>query len=290
MKVIYIPVSDSPECALALHHGFNLGQQIGSNVIGCHIRPHSNSNINLPEELDDSIVTLDSYDMAWEAALKDSDKREDHIKAEILFKKMAQQFDYELRKKSQQGTLCASWSELVGSPERIFAINGPVSDMIIVSRPAKKGPSIAKTFMFGAVINSSTPVLVLPQDNIKNLGKRICIAWNQSKEAALAVKAAMPLLQQAYEVNIVTTGPEGKLGPKAKHLKRYLSHWGVKTSHIISKGRNDTQALLNGYEESNSDMLVMGGYSRSRIRELVFGGVTEFMLNEANIPIFILHA
>ena len=290
MKVIYIPVSDSPECVLALHHGFNLGQQIGSNVIGCHIRPHSHSKINLPEEPCDSIVTLDSYDLAWEATLKDSDKTEGHIKAQMLFKNMAQQFNYELRKKPKKDTPCASWSELVGSPERIFAINGPVSDMIIVSRPAKKGPSIAKTFMFGAVINSSTPVLVLPQDNIKNLGKRICIAWNQSKEAALAVKAAMPMLQQANAVNIVTKGVEDKLGPKAKHLKKYLSHWGVKSSHIISNGSNDSQALLNGYEESNSDMLVMGGYSRSRIRERVFGGVTEFMLNEANIPIFILHA
>jgi nucleotide-binding universal stress UspA family protein len=36
-------------------------------------------------------------------------------------------------------------------------------------------------------------------------------------------------------------------------------------------------------------MLLMGGYSRSRLRERVFGGVTEFMLNEADIPIFILH-
>jgi nucleotide-binding universal stress UspA family protein len=290
MKVIYIPVSDSPECALALHHGFKLAQQTDSNVIGCHIRPHANSGIDLSMEPHDSIVTLDSYDLAWEAALSETDKNEHNLKAQLLFEKMANQFKYKLRKKPQKNTLCAMWSEQVGSPEKIFAINGPVSDLIMVSRPEKKGHSIARIFMFGAVVNSSTPVIVLPQENFKNLGKRICIAWNQSTEAALAVKAAMPMLQMANEVNIVTTGPEGKLGPKATHLQKYLSHWSIKSKHITSKSKNDAQSILKGYKETNSDMLVLGGYSRSRLRERVFGGVTEFMLNEANIPIFILHA
>ncbi len=41
---------------------------------------------------------------------------------------------------------------------------------------------------------------------------------------------------------------------------------------------------------TESDMLVMGGYSRSRLRQRVFGGFTEYMLSEADIPVFMLHA
>jgi hypothetical protein len=288
MKVILIPVNDRPECTLALHHGFMLGQQTQSSVIGCHIRPHTNPEVSLSDKIVGSIITPDSYDLAWEAALKEKFTDEDPIKAHMLFKSMAEQYNYEISKK-HKNTPCALWSEKVGSPERLFAIMGPVSDLIIISRPVKRGRSLARTFMFAAVLNSSTPVLVLPQDKINTLGKRICIAWNQSTEATSAVKAAIPILQQADKVNIVTCGVENKLGPKAKHLQKYLNHWEVKADHIKTKGADEKQAILDAYGKTNSDMLVMGGYSRSRLRERVFGGVTEYMLNKAEIPIFILH-
>lgn len=288
MKVIFIPVNDRPECALALHHGFMLGQQLESDVIGCHIRPHRKSKIRLPDETIDSNLPVDSYDQAWEATLNENSEDDDNVKAHLLFKNMAKQFKYKLRKKPKKKPT-AMWTEKAGSPERLFAIEGPVSDLILVSRPAKKGRSIARNFMLNAILKSSAPVLVLPQEEIKTLGKRISIAWNQSTEAAHAVKAVMPMLQLAEEVNIITCGPEDRLGPKAKHLQRYLRRWNVESNHVITKAATDKQAILKGYEKTNSDMLVMGGYSRSRLRQLVFGGVTEYMLNEAEIPVIILH-
>ena len=288
MKVIFIPVSDRPECALALHHGFTLGQQTQASVVGCHIRPHSSSEINLPGDTSDSILTVDSYDMAWEAAIKESNSEDGSIKAHKLFKNMAEQFDYKISKRPSSKPH-AMWSENVGSPQRLFSIMGPMSDLILVSRPSKKGASLARAFMFNAVMNSSSPVLVLPQSKIHSLGKRICIAWNQSAEAALAVKAAMPLLVHADEVNIITNGAENRPGPKSNHLKMYLKHWNINAKHLVIKGLGDQQALVKGYKESQSDLLVMGGYSRSRLRQRVFGGVTEYMLNKAKMPLFILH-
>ena len=80
------------------------------------------------------------------------------------------------------------------------------------------------------------------------------------------------------------------LGPKANQLKKYLRLWNVKANHVKVKGKNDVDALLTGYKQTNSDLLVMGGYSRSRLRQLVFGGVTEHMLQKARIPVFMLHA
>ena len=288
MKLIFIPVSDRPECAIALHHGFNLGQQIQADVAGCHIRPHSDSTVSLPDEAPASVMSLDSYDLAWEAALKEKNTDLDSVNAKTLFSKLAAQFDYQISKKPQD-VPSANWSEKVGSPQRLFAIMGPVSDLIILSRPAKQGRSLAKNFMLNAVLNAATPVLVLPQSNMGSLGKNICIAWNQSNEAAKAVKAALPLLQQADKVTIVTCGAEDKPGPKAKHLQAYLKHWKVTADHVKSQGSNDSEAIIKGYEQTDSDLLVMGGYSRSRLRQQVFGGVTEYMLNNASIPVFVLH-
>lgn len=282
MKVIIIPVSDRPECVLALHHSFILGQKLQSSVVGYHIKPHSNS------EATNSNIIYKNYDFAWEAELNKNGKTEGHVKAQILFKNIAQKYNYEMRK-TPVNTPCAMWSEKIGSPEKLFAIIGPVSDLIIVSRPTKKGGDLARAFMFDAVLNSSAPVLVLPQIEINDIGKRVCLAWNQSKEAILAVKAALPLLQQADEVNIITCGPENRLGPKANHLKKYLSSWNIKANHVDVKNSGDNQSIMKGYKETNSDLLVMGGYSRNRLRQQVFGGVSEYMLNKAEIPIFILH-
>ena len=288
MKTIYIPVSDRPECVVALHQGFTLGQQVGAHIIGYHIRPHRDSKIKLPDESKSSILDVHSYDAAWESALEEKATGDGHIKAKLLFDKMAEQFNYKLTKKPKVQP-SAYWTEKVGSPDRLFSIMGPVSDLMMLSRPTKKGRSLANTILLSAVLNSSSPVMILPQTMTQSIGERIAIAWNQSAEASLALKAAMPLLQVAKEVNIITNGPENRLGPKASHLLSYLSYWGIAANHIIIKDNNDTNALLTGYKQSKSDLLVMGGYSRSRLRQQIFGGVTQHMLHDADIPVFMLH-
>ena len=97
------------------------------------------------------------------------------------------------------------------------------------------------------------------------------------------------MLQSADEVNIITIGSEAGIGPKSVQLAQYLSAWGVKAKRVKASGSNDAKAILNGYKDTDSDLLVMGAYSRSRLRQSILGGVTEHMLQSANVPIFMLH-
>ena len=181
------------------------------------------------------------------------------------------------------------WLEKVGSPDRVLPIIGPVSDLVVVSLPKSKAEKPAQKFLQAALLNSSRPVLALPQSRKSPVGQRISIAWNQSPEAAQAVAAAMPLLQVADEVTIITCGAESSGGPKAIQLANYLKFWGVKAKRVKTKGADDAKAILKAYHDAESDLLVLGAYSRSRLRERMFGGVTEFMLRKANIPVFMLH-
>lgn len=66
MKWIFVPVAYRPECARALNAAFDVGQQLGANLIGCHIRPHSRSDVSLPADSG----SLADYDAGWEAAWK----------------------------------------------------------------------------------------------------------------------------------------------------------------------------------------------------------------------------
>lgn len=285
MRVILIPVADRPECARALRIAFELGRQLNANIFGCHIRPHRGSHVALPEEF----ASLADYDAAWEAADEGKQTAKSDAAARTLFGDVSDKHGYPLIKRPRS-TPGAVWLEKVGSPDKVLSIVGPVSDLLVVSRPKAKSGKLARLFLLAALLNSSRPVLVLPQTVKSPVGKRISIAWNQSAEAARAVFAAMPLLQLADQVNIITAGPERGLGPKASQLATYLRFWGVQPRRIAAaRAANDTDALVNAYHDTHSDLLVMGAYSRSRLRQRIFGGVTEFMLHQAKIPVLMLH-
>jgi nucleotide-binding universal stress UspA family protein len=287
MKLIFVPVSNRSECALALDTAFKLGKQLDASILGCHIRAHNSSDVLLPDDLisEEELNIIKVEDKLRKKAHKKS------THAKNLFRTFAENHDYQFAKRTSPNP-SALWTKKVGSSDKVISILGPVSDLLIVSRPIQengKGKK-AKRIMMAALLNSSKPVLILPQSEIQSVGKTISIAWDQSPAAALAVNAALPLLCKAETVNIITTKSESKPGPNAKQLKTYLRCWGIKSKHIVCKEKTDSQALIQGYKQTNSDLLVMGGYSHSQLRERLFGGVTQYMLNDADIPVFMLHS
>jgi len=166
---------------------------------------------------------------------------------------------------------------------------GPLADLLVVSRPTANGGTLGRLFLSASLLRSSRPVLVLPQFRKRTVGNRVCIAWNQSVEAAQAVAAAMPFLTRADHVSIVSCGPETQAGPKSGQLTAYLKYWGIKSERISTPGKNEPKEIIATYRSTGSDLLVMGAYSRSRMSRLVFGGVTEYMLNRASIPVLMLY-
>ena len=106
---------------------------------------------------------------------------------------------------------------------------------------------------------------------------------------ALAVSAAIPLLQCAEQVVIVSGGPENRAGPKSSHLAQYLANWDIRIERVRTKGRNVEKEIEDTYRDTESDLLVMGAYSRHRLRQLVFGGVTERMLFGTDLTTLMLH-
>ena len=275
MRVILVPVADRPECARALQTAFELGNRLQACVSGCHMRPHRYSETTMSSAFADA---------AWR---KKSTKRAPEA-AKSLYRKVAEQNGYELirRARVKPGAL---WAERVGSPERLIGIVGPVSDLIVVSRPKERG-GVAEMFLKAALLNSSRPVLILPQAVRKKVGRNVCIGWNQSPGAAQTVAAALPILQQANEVSIISCGPEDQPGPKSQQLASYLKHWGINAERVATRGRNVEEELMGAYKDAGADLLLAGAYSRSRWREKVFGGTTEFLVHKAGVPLLTLHS
>jgi len=286
MRVVFVPVANRPECAAALNIAFTIGRSVGASIIGCHIRPHSNSRVKLPSRL--GMLGLSNEDAEWQAAFKSRGAGKGGVAAKTLFAKLAESHGYDLirQPRIKPG---AVWMEKVGSPNKVIGIMGPLADLLVVSRPTAKGGTLGRLFLSASLLRSSRPVLVLPQFRKRTVGNRVCIAWNQSVEAAQAVASAMPFLRRADHVSIVSCGPETRVGPKSGQLAAYLKYWDIKSERISTRGKDEPKEILAAYKSTGSDLLVMGAYSRSRMSQLVFGGVTEYMLNRASIPVLMLY-
>ncbi len=184
MRVIFVPVADRRECGFALHTAFGLGHTLGANVVGCHIRPHSYSEVSLPSDI--VLPGVAGSEAEWEAAWKPRNGKKTGAAAKELFKQVAEHHAYALIRKPRS-TPGAVWMEKTGSPNRVLGIMGPVSDLLVVSRPATKGGKLARMFLLAALLNSARPVLVLPQTSKGRVGKRICIAWNRGVIHAMTI-------------------------------------------------------------------------------------------------------
>jgi len=287
MKVILVPVADRPECLVALGAAFDLAARLDANVIGCHVRAHRQE----PQGKAGKRKPLVAED--WLGGSGEPDDAQlslDCQGARQLFESLANQKGFALSRKPRLGvSRLALWEEMVGTPTRVFSIVGPLADMIVMSRPEKKGRGKSRAFLLAALMQAGQPVMVVPAKWKGPIGTRVLIAWNQSPEAAIAVSACRGILRAAEQTTIVSCGPEDLPGPKAAYLVQYLQHLGVKASRIATPGRDVNAEIEHTYKQQQADLLLMGGYSRGRSRELIFGGVTEHMLFHASIPVLVLH-
>lgn len=145
-------------------------------------------------------------------------------------------------------------------------------------------------------MESGRPVLVVPKGGAFNsIGKRVLVAWNNSRESARAVFDALPLLKKAAAVTLLsveeTAKPEVTSEIAGIEIGATLARHGVKVEvQQVKPGRGDAGVeLLAQVAAHKCDLLVMGCYGRSRLREYVLGGATRHVLQHATVPVLMGH-
>lgn len=169
------------------------------------------------------------------------------------------------------------------------------ADLLIVGQPDEAGDDAAAE-PGDVVLSASAPVLVVPFIGMKaGFGKHPMIAWNASRESARAVRNAMPFLERADAVDVVTFhAREGRLGhgelPGAD-IALHLARHGIKVDvqHLEGGDIDVGNAMLSHAADRGSDLLVMGCYGHSRLREWVFGGATRTILRSMTMPVMMAH-
>ncbi|WP_050527598.1 universal stress protein [Pseudorhodobacter aquimaris] len=186
---------------------------------------------------------------------------------------------------------------MVGGVADLVALRARFSDLVILGKPYGDGRGDEEEAIIeSAMFEGQAPVLVVPDAPLdaSKIGKRIVVAWNQSREGLIAIRRALPFLKKADNVWITIVDPP-KHGAERSDpggaLCQMLVRHGVKAevSVLARTMPRVSDVLARHVNDMDADMLVMGAYGHSRFREAILGGATRNMLETAEVPVFMAH-
>lgn len=173
-----------------------------------------------------------------------------------------------------------------------FAQQALYADLLVLSQPHPDlGPGEASGDFNELVLAASgKPALILPAvGDVPRSFSTIAIAWKPTRESAAAVAGAIPLLQGASRVHVVSWGQreEGSPLDLDSHLKLHgvSAQWHHRGEEPADLG----ELLLSQVCDLGADLLVMGCYGHSRAREWILGGVSRTVLRSMTLPVLMAH-
>ena len=186
--------------------------------------------------------------------------------------------------------LSFGWFDEAPEGEGFVGSYGRVFDVIVMNRPDAKSTLLYHRAIETGLFESGRPILLSPPSPPQQIATNVLIAWNCSTEQARAIALAMPLLQRADHVTVLTViGGTGVPGPSAEQLIGYLQRNGIvaKPMRVELDGRSTGEAILATAQSLGCDLLIKGAYTQSRLRQMIFGGATQHILENAALPVLL---
>ncbi|MBT2186303.1 universal stress protein [Sphingobium nicotianae] len=181
------------------------------------------------------------------------------------------------------------WARVHSQSDTAITDNARLVDLIVVGKRgvgeiAESGSAASRLAEL-----TSAPILLVPTEQTRgvDLSGKALVTWDGSAAADAAIRAAVPLLKLASEVEVLTIGA-GDADPG--DVAAYLDRHGCKVTARMEAKTGDVSAqLLDALRTSGAAWCAMGSYGHSRLREQLFGGATKTLLAKAPIPLLLSH-
>ena len=213
------------------------------------------------------------------------------------------------------------WRLMDGNPTEALTTCARYGDLTVIGQADPDELAYDSSLPDHLVLGAGGPVLVVPYaGRFETIGKRIMVAWNSEREAARALRDAMPILKQAETVIVHSVNPDDEghlagadicahlarhgvraeashrmLGPEAEAVSSALKTVGgfgfqqrgpwTRSQRPPMAEPDVGDAVLSAVADSAVDLLVMGAYGHSRVREWVLGGTTREVLRAMTVPV-----
>jgi nucleotide-binding universal stress UspA family protein len=289
-RTILVPIGQPDNAESAMAAAFLVAGRFAGHVRGVHV---------LPDLANPAIHGLIATRMSLDAASSDLRKFKGSAERELqrqsselkrLFETVAAGIGAALQgAPGPADQLSASWQEVTGFESELVARLGRIFDLTVIARRGPRGSS--HDTVQAALLDTGRPMLLAPPAIPATVGNTVLLAWNASPQAARAAASALPFLQNAARVVVMSIGNGPEPAPSAGDLASALAWHGItaEARHLEQGSRRARDMLLAETTAIAADLLVIGAYSHSRMRQVVFGGVTEHMLDHAEVPVLMAH-
>jgi len=278
MKTILLPFSGSDTATAALDTALVVARNFGSYIEGLFVR-------QLPPIIAGEGITLPGDYMTQLAEESQAQAKF----AKEKFEKALSERGITSGNVATEG-VSAGWCEIEGTLTQAIGEYGRVFDLIMVARDEQRTIDW-KAACETALFESGRPVMVAGEAAPQSIGSNVLVAWNGSTETSRAVAMAMPYLEKANTVKVLTVEGGNVTGPDAERAAGQLRRHGIDVSAetFDPQGVAIGQAILDCAQKMNADLIIKGAYTHSRLRQMIFGGATSELLNNSTIPVLFCH-
>jgi nucleotide-binding universal stress UspA family protein len=194
--------------------------------------------------------------------------------------------------------LTTEWRDATGDVAEMASVHTRYADLVVIGQNDPDGVALgaAPDLPERLILGAGRPAVVVPYaGRFETAGQHVLVAWNATREATRAVNDALPLLERAARVTVLSVNPRSGPGAHgavpgadiALHLARHGVRAEVASVTTDELGVDDM--LLSQAADRGADLIVMGAYGHSRFGELVLGGATRHILRQITVPVFMSH-
>lgn len=283
MKDILVALTGKDADDVALSAAHDIGKPFSSHITAVHASLDAKGIQHVAIKLGSAGILEDYLKHLQKAEVESTHK------AKAAFDRMCAVYHVTYAKDAGSTGMTASWKELSGDPLLSLIPEARFHDLTVVAR--EDGYDCAD--LGGILLGSGRPLLLIPPSQPAVALDTVVVAWKDTREAAHAVTAAMPILAKARRVIVAAVNEDEATGQEhgARATAQLLRWHGIEAeATTVDPGHEKAvDALFHIAREHEAGLLVMGGYGHSRLREIVFGGFTRQVLTRAPMPVFLCH-
>ncbi len=276
MKTILVPTEDHDTMPAVLETAWLTAKSFDSYMEGFAVRPMAGTYVTL--EPVSSLALTGAFDS--EAATHAREAFESFMKSREVPEGV-----------QEPASLSYGWPMAEAADDAFLGSHGRVFDLIVLGRPGRAPQNPRMAPLEAALFESGRPVLIVPPEAPKTIGRNVLVSWNGSTEQAYTNVFAMPFLRKAEAVTVLAVEGGMTPGPTAEQAAQHLRRNGIKASALTVKPESRTtgEAILDHCGKLGCDLLIKGAYTQSRLRQMIFGGATRHILASATVPVFMAH-
>jgi nucleotide-binding universal stress UspA family protein len=276
-KTIVVHVDDSPRTGQRLNAAVRLAVDCGAELVGIYLVPTIELSLSVAALLPDDVVA---------GRLRETGDAQH--RAEALFREAA----------ATAGLTAIEWRAPAGPAIGAAVAHARCADLTVVGQARSDDVDAAFRSELTTTLMLSTgrPMLIVPFIGVSPaMGDKVLVAWDGGREASRAIADALPILERAKEVVVVSIDddPEHPVAdaPAQARLAGFLRRHGVEAriQHYDGSHSEIAERLLSHAADMGSTLIVMGGYGHARLREMVLGGATRSVLESMTVPVLMSH-